>query len=211
MCRITCSLNVSRAPFVREVFKLRAVRFGINQAEPEWRGEPRPGCAVNLLVQLLDAMLDARLQGGGWQVFPVLIAGGLDAGCRLGATMHEASCLGLEKRARVGLCERVARGAKSITSDRICGPVVDGAPSGVRQSRRTSQRLSDRNRLKPRDMHVDEMRVRAALPAHRACAAIFRRMFIVDFDEALVGGFHALKARERFPDSYSSAHGCKRS
>src|SRR5438477_5817777 len=72
-CGIVVVLRSPRAPLAHKLFKLRAVRFRVNEREPERGRQPLPPCTVNLHIQLLDAMLGACLQTRGRQVFPVLV------------------------------------------------------------------------------------------------------------------------------------------
>ena len=185
------------APLAREKLKLSAVSVGVYQREPEWERQPRPGRAVNIPVQLLDAMFGACLQASGRQVFPVLITGVLNARGWLGARVHEASDLRLIQRAGVGLFEGVARGAQVEALDRLSGAFVNRAPSFIGQARRARERVADGHRFKARDVNVDEMRVRAAGAAHGAGPTILSRVLVINFDKALVGSLDALKPCER--------------
>src|SRR5947209_16462310 len=58
-CGIVSALHSPRAPLAHELFKLRAVRFRVNEREPERSRQPHPRRAVNLHIQLLDAMFGA--------------------------------------------------------------------------------------------------------------------------------------------------------
>src|SRR5437763_13398759 len=90
-CGIVAALRSPRAPLAHELFKLRAVRFRVNEREPERDGQPSPRRAVNLHIQLLDSMFGTCLQTRGRQVFPVLVTGMLNARRGLGASVDETA------------------------------------------------------------------------------------------------------------------------
>ncbi len=196
-CLLPFYFCLPSAPHARKAFKLCAVRFGINQREPERSRQPRPRRAVDLCVQLFDAMLRARFQIRGRQIFPIFITGMLDAGCGLGSPVNQTSGVRLIKRACVSLRERVAGRAQVVTLDGLTRASINGAMLSFRQARRAPERLAHRDRFKARDVNIDEMRVRTTHPARRARPAIFSAMLIVQLDEALISSLDALKMCER--------------
>src|SRR5438067_9651510 len=87
-CGIVVALRSPRAPLAHELFKLGTVRFRVNEREPKRYRQPHRRRAVNLHIQLLDAMFGACLQTRGRKVFPVLVTGVLNARRGLGALMN---------------------------------------------------------------------------------------------------------------------------
>jgi hypothetical protein len=105
---------------------------------------------------------------------------------RLSAAMDEAPNSWLEKRAGIGLVESICRGMQTVSSDSLAGARIDCAPFRICQARGALDRFSNRDSLKPRDMHVDKMGVSAANARRRTTLTVFCRVFVIDLDKALI-------------------------
>src|SRR3712207_1458740 len=116
-------------------------------------------------------MLHALLQALRRQVFPILVAGMLNTGRRLGAAMNQTAPSLSIQRAGKGLLEGLTPGAQAVTPDGLVCPCVDGSLFIFRQSGCALQRLTDGYGFKPRDMDVDEMSVQTASAGRGAGAA----------------------------------------